>query len=207
MKKIYSQNGEVNPKPKLLVDMDGVLVDLLPSWIERIKGRNPGMDHVQVSDINQWSVHKSMQLPPEKVYPLLEEMTILDWLALPTVPLSLEAWKFLQPLYDLQICTSPITGKGAWSSKEGKKMWVLKHLGAEAAERMIFSHEKHNVDAWGIIDDRPDTLAACAAAGMHTFRLAHPYNECVQEEHNGGDWTQVLGQLLFLHGVYPEIFQ
>jgi len=62
--------GCMTNKKVILCDMDGVLVDMLPYWLERYNLKT--QENVSVNDVCQWDISKSLEWP-DIAYLILEE--------------------------------------------------------------------------------------------------------------------------------------
>ncbi len=151
---------------RLLIDMDGVLVDLhgpWMSWINQEYGTN-----YTVQDINQWEISKLPGLCP-KVY---------NYLRLPgtfsEAPAITWSRYYLQKLYseghEIIICTAAICGF------EEKLQWIKKHIPFIKPEDVVFTYKKYLVQGDVLLDDKTQNLEEFATHGSGigiAFTAAH----------------------------------
>lgn len=136
----------------LLIDMDCILVNMLPPWLARyneLTGENITMDMIQ--DYNVGLVCKN-----EKVlYKILDE---------PDFFYNMEempgATKYLKRLiddgYDVVIATQP--PRIAELAVRDKRRWIQKRIPDFNLKNMIFCHRKFMLRADLMFDDKPEHL-------------------------------------------------
>ncbi len=142
-------------KLEILVDLDGIVVDLTTHWLELIE-RDHGIK-VGLHEIDQWSLHKCGELTK------LGATKVYDYLQLPGLfrnapPLTgaIESLRELNELHDVVICSSP---SGPVSAKE-KLEWLSEHTPFLKLNQIILANKKTMVCGDVLIDDHPETGAA-----------------------------------------------
>jgi len=135
-----------------LIDMDCILVDMLPPWLARyneICGTN-----VRVSDIEDYNVGTVCE-NTEVLYKILDE----DGFFFNMEPMA-GAVEGLQALrddgYNIVIVTQP--PRIAELAVRDKRRWILKHFPDFDLTDMIFCHHKEMVRGDLILDDKPAHL-------------------------------------------------
>lgn len=114
-------------KKRLLIDMDGVLVD----FESGIKQQTP----------ETLALFEGCY---DEIPGIFNYMT--------PMPKALESYRQLAEWFDVYICsTAPWNNDSAWSAKN---LWVRKYLGDVAHKRLILTHHKNLVIGDYIIDDR-----------------------------------------------------
>lgn len=161
-------------KFKILIDMDGIVVDLLPDWLALYN--EDWDDELGPENITSWDTHKHVK--PEcggKVYELLNEPLFFRWLR--PVDGAIEGvLKLKAQGHEIKFATaSPCPG-----ACTDKADWIEEHFPGVFSHRdVIFAHEKVTwLDADILIDDRPDTIIEWANSGRTAATIAHPYNLC-----------------------------
>lgn len=158
----------------ILCDMDGILVDLTPYWLDCI-ARDTGV-RVFPDEINQWSIHKCgalTQLRPDQVYGYLHQPGFFR--NAPALPGAVEGLKALHDLgHDVFICSSPSSPE---SAKE-KLEWLADKAPWLKPEKVFLANKKTMVKGDVLIDDHPDTLTEYPKhwPGAFVLGIEYPYN-------------------------------
>lgn len=154
---------------RILVDMDGIVVDMNDRWYGRYNADY--YDDLTVERVVDWDTSKFVK--PEcgkKIYRYLTEPGFYD--DLPAIPGAIEAVRKLAEKHDVRICTHPPGPEAA----AGKLRWVEKYLGW-SHNMVIQTNDKHWLNAEWLIDDKPATLEACYRyTNIRTATILYPYN-------------------------------
>lgn len=148
---------ESTGKPKVFLDMDGVLADFFA-------------EYAVLAGLPKGSSYRD--IPPAKRDPTLDKMVGTDFFA--RLPKFLTADALVDMVVsqfgEYSICSSPLRGDHEGSAKY-KKVWIQQHLNPQPTDIIITSRkEKYAVDkVTGIpnilIDDRGSNISAWEAAG------------------------------------------
>lgn len=162
-------------KKKILVDMDGILSNLLQKWLDDYNSEHS--DQVSVSDILTWETSDHTKIG-KRMYAIPGRHRYFD--DLDPIPGAIEGFTALKRAgHEVLICSSPYNP----CSARAKYEWCKRHLGAATREVML-THKKDwlaaHVDA--IIDDKPSTIEAFHAAGKEAVTIAYPYNAAVADK-------------------------
>lgn len=153
---------------KILVDMDGIAVDLLPVWLREYNASYG--DNLRVDQITQWETHKFVKPECGKhVYTILNRPGFFDYL--PPIPGAVEAIKTLAQVHDVRFATHP---PGADAAR-GKIEWIKRHFGWNQ-DHVFLCKDKSWIGADWLIDDCPYTIEKWANAGRNIATIYHPYN-------------------------------
>lgn len=156
------------------VDMDGILVDMLPSWLENLNF-GYGLD-ITIEDVTQWDMHKidkCKHLSPKNVYEAFDYERF--WTELLPMPGAIEAFKFLNENHDVFIVTAVPGGVAA----SGKIRWLQKHLPFFNISNLFICKNKVMVGPFDIfIDDKASTLMKFEElCTTKTISIEYPYNK------------------------------
>lgn len=136
-------------KPKVLLDVDGVIIDTNECILDFIHRFTDKRFHA--SQIKAWDVFEGLGFP--ELDPLWREACHTEELCYKMKP-YVGAPKFLhylKQMADVVIVTAPLKGCKTWHSQRTDAL--LHHFGIEA-NKVIFAGEKHHVHGDFLIDDR-----------------------------------------------------
>ena len=164
-------------KMQILVDLDGIVVDLLDNWLRLYNEEwNDSLTH---SDITDWYLHKSV-VPAcgADVYKYLDLPG--TFLHSKPIPGAIESLGRLKELgHDITIVSSPATASHTYSQKIE---WCTKHLPFLKSADVILAKKKHLIYGDLLIDDFAENLTAYKKSwpnGM-TATIAYPYNKSAE---------------------------
>ena len=176
---------EFTTKPTLYLDMDGVLADFFGAWAKDLGGTSwADIKHRSEAD-KAASIHRLSQ-DADTVRNFFANLEILPggerllaWLKQHQMPFS--------------ILSSPLQGRNADASIEGKRLWLDKHGLADVSA--IFEREKYQYatqpdgTANILVDDYGKNITAWAAAGGHAIK-----HDDATVQHTLTQLQQLLGQ-------------
>jgi 5'(3')-deoxyribonucleotidase len=150
---------ELENKPTLYIDMDGVLCDFFGEW-----ARGHGVAHYKQIDKND------IKASLDKIGTKAEEF----FANLPKLPGADELLRAAQAFGGYTILSSPLERNEAASIK-GKQEWIAKHLQAYPPKNIIFERNKAKyADAHGaknlLVDDYGVNVRAWNEAGGEAFK-------------------------------------
>jgi 5'-nucleotidase len=140
-------------KKILLIDMDQVLVDMVPAWLrlyETISG-----DKVDFNEIYNYDFSRSVKYP-KLLNSIIENPGFFR--SLPPLPGAVDALKQVlkDDRYETIIVTQP-PRKSDYAIKE-KREWILDHIHDFDLENFIFAHKKYLIRGDLLFDDKPSHL-------------------------------------------------
>jgi 5'-nucleotidase len=145
--------GKTQRRLRIKVDMDAILVDLTPYWLDCI-AKDTGVVET-IENITQWSLHKCGKLIPlgaKVVYDYLQKPGF--FLNAPEIPTALETVKKWQDAgHDVMIATSP---SGPTSIKE-KYEWLEAKAPWLKSTDIAMINRKEELHGDLLVDDHPET--------------------------------------------------
>lgn len=151
--------------PTLLIDMDGVLVNMPPKWLEKYN-KETGED-MQVSQITKHNFREFCQQPEVLDIVLHRSDFFYD---MEPMPGAVEYFQKLMDLgYDLVVVTQP--PRNSDFAVRDKRRWMLKHFPSFDLTNMVFCHRKELVGGNLLFDDSPKQL--------NNWKAAHPEDMAV----------------------------
>lgn len=140
-------------RPRVLLDVDGVLADFLTPFLHHIN-HYWGTSHT-LDDMTKWDMYDSFDVPQEirrLVDSKINEAGFAQTLKL--LPGAKDGVAELQRIADVYIVTSP------WSSPtwhHDRRLWLKEHFGI-GGNYLITTKAKHVVAGDVLIDDKTSTL-------------------------------------------------
>lgn len=162
---------------RILVDMDGICVNLYDSWFEAYN--RDWHDNLTIDRVQGWNVHEYVQLEcGTKIYDILHRPGFFDYLpALPGAVNSIT--ELVGRGHDVRFATASPSADAA----RGKIEWVrreFKHLNF-GVKHVLQLHDKQWLKADMLIDDKPETIEEWGRAGRTVMAIRWPYNEWAKE--------------------------
>ncbi|MCD0506228.1 5'-3'-deoxyribonucleotidase [Bordetella petrii] len=157
----------------ILLDQDGVLADFEHAFLAAWRRKHPDTEPVAYENRRSFRILEDypaeLRARAEAIY--TAPGFIRD---LPPVPGALEAYRELLALgMDVRICSSPLHQFENCVAE--KYLWVERHLGRPATERLILTRDKTLVRGDLLIDDKPHIEGAVRPSWRHIVYDA-PYN-------------------------------
>lgn len=180
---------------RILVDMDGIVTDTLPTWLRWIHSAT-GVK-AEVSDITKWNLNEN---PPLDALPLDQILEPLDesgfTLNLPEMP---NACLFLKKLHDDGHDISIVTARQGKNCMPETIEWIERMMPwFDVKRKLCFVYEKARFDADVIIDDKAEYLAEYKQAHpeAHLITIDYPFNKNAPAEthrvpNNGHEWETI----------------
>lgn len=161
-------------KTRILIDMDGIIVDMLGSWLrtyEVITG-----EHVSVSDIKNWNVGSFVK-HPHVLNSIIETPGFFR--SLPSIS---GAVNYLSKLlknekFEVVILTQP-PRKADYAISE-KMRWIQDFFPGFDLTSIVFAHKKYLIRGDVLFDDRPSHLSEWLKENPNglTATINYPYND------------------------------
>lgn len=170
---------------RILLDMDGVTVDIYPVWLELINRYYH--EGLKVSDLIEWDFAKFCKnATPDQVYGFLSEPGFFRHL--PPMPGAMMAVRNLiaagHEIVFVTACTHGHTDKRAW---------IKRHFPTFPMRNIIFAERKELVRGDILIDDNQDNLKAWGAENPDGAAIC--YGQPHNRNYDGlryANWMQVL---------------
>ena len=180
-------------KPRVGVDVDGVLADLLSplfSHMNTMLGTRYTPDHMKDWDI--------AELVPEGRRDEFwdsfgKEVRVHD--ALRPLPGAVEGMQLLAEVADVYIVTAYLRSAPTWVHDRDR--WLAEHF-AISDKRIVHTHAKYTFSAKALVDDKPATVAAWQREFRWGFGVLwdQPYNQsanALATYVGGGAWNRQKG--------------
>lgn len=151
---------------RILVDMDGVLCDLMGKWLQLYN--DEFNDTLTADQMTTWGPHRYAKAG-KRVYKYLAQPGFFgDLVPLPGAIENMR--RLVNAGFDIVIVTAARRGH-----KE-KRDWVAEHLPFLDTDQMIFAHRKELIRGDILFDDAPYHLENFAKFGGEPIAMAYPYN-------------------------------
>jgi len=143
---------------KILLDMDGVLADFNLGFYQQWRTLYPNLPYLEPHEQNHRYVTVSYQEAfgqeiAERAVDLIKSRHFFT--NLPEIPDAVEAVNsLLESGNDVFVCMGFTEGFPHLITE--KTQWILTHLGERWKDRIIFSNDKHLIEAEILVDDNPN---------------------------------------------------
>lgn len=162
-------------KPKrILVDMDGILANLLGQWLATYNAEYG--DDVRPRDVYSWEMHHHVKCG-KAIYQIPSRPGYFD--KTPPMPGAIGGFRALQKAgHEVVVCSSPYNDDSA----RAKQAWCARYLKTRWSD-VTLTHKKDwfGLAADVIIDDKPSTIKEFYDLGKEVITIAYPYNKRVEK--------------------------
>lgn len=173
-------------KKRLVVDQDGVLVDLVSEWVRRYN--YDYNDTLSPSDIVAWNwCHLVKDSCGKKIYNYLDDPELFA--SLPVIENSQEILLELSHTYEIFVCTSPFNINNVLP----KHQHILKHFSFINPDNIVFTRNKSILHADYLVDDKPANLLNFIGKKL---LFSAPHNKDENRFQRLNDWLEVRDYLL-----------
>lgn len=174
-------------RPRVGVDVDDVLADLLPVLLRFLNARY-GTAYTG-DDLHEWSLT-----------PLLREGDVADFwrdfgatdvhAALRPCPGAVEGLAALAAVADVYLVTTPLDGARTWV--DDRRVWLREHFGIDST-RVIHTHAKSTFAGHALVDDNPAHVRAWQDAhpAGRGILWDRPCNRAADVRHRAAGWDTV----------------
>ena len=180
---------------RILVDVDGIITDTLPSWLDAIHLQTGVRAHP--SDITKWNLNEN---PPLHQVPIADLLTPLNQPGFTVnLPMMADADSFLKRLHNAGHDISIVTARSGVTCISETIQWFEQVMPwFDVTKKLWFIHEKHRITADVIIDDKAEYLIDYKKAhpNAHLITVDYPYNKHAPAEahrvlKNGYEWEAI----------------
>lgn len=180
---------------RILVDIDGIITDTLPSWLQHIYEATGVRAHL--SDITRWNLNENQPFQHLAIADLLAPLNKSGFTA--SLPMMADADRFLKRLHDAGHDVSIVTARcGATCISETIGWFQQMMPWFDVNKKLWFIHDKHRITADVIIDDKAEYLIDYKKAhpDAHLITIDYPYNKHAPAEahrvlKNGYEWEAI----------------
>jgi 5'(3')-deoxyribonucleotidase len=175
--------------------MDGIIVDTLPTWLQRIYWWT-GVK-VNPDDITQWDLIKDpalSKLQPSQIFDILDEKHFT--LQLPEMP---EATRFLEKLHDAGHEINVVTARFGMNCMPETISWLQEMMPwFNAKKKTFFCYDKHRITGDILIDDKAENLVRYNQEypNAKLITIDYPFNKdtpagTFRARKDGCEWEQI----------------
>lgn len=178
-------------KPRLLLDMDGVMVDLHKNWENRLKELHPNksIDFSKITESITDECHKAFGISEDEcIVPFYEKDF---WLNLPPQDDVLEYFPLIREKFDCVIVTKAHM-TSPYCAYE-KFLWIRKYFGNDLD--IIMTKKKSYIHGDIIIDDMVTNLVECDKVGIIPICYDHPWNKDHPFKNRVNSWKEIYKKL------------
>ncbi|MBI2449676.1 hypothetical protein HYV49_05260 [Candidatus Pacearchaeota archaeon] len=180
-------------KITVLFDQDGVLCDLLPSWLS-LYNQETG-ENTKEEEITQFNLYDLVKYPDK-----LEEALAKKDLFLNVTPYKDCVQYFKKIIKDKAFDVFIVTQVPRCSiyGLYEKRLWMKKYFKKFSTDRIISAHRKYLIDGDILIDDNPKHLKDFREhkPGRISIAMDHPYNRDAECDYRVSNWKALYGILL-----------
>jgi 5'(3')-deoxyribonucleotidase len=179
-------------KPRLLLDVDGVLANFLSRAFPIIESLS-GVRYVP-EDLTSWDIFETVDRSIEKNFYRLCTAPGVAY-SLPVYPGAKEGVARLQEIAEVYIVTSPMANNPTWAYE--REQWLLTHFDIPS-KRVVHTSAKHICAGDVLIDDRPKNIQTWRAEHKLGIGLLwdQPYNRNEKAGHRVCSWEDVMEHIL-----------
>ena len=192
---------------RILIDMDGIITDLLGKWLDRY---NDGFnDCLTVDMVDSWHLQECVkpECSEERLFSYIKQPGFFS--DLKPLPGGVEGVKELVSLgHTVRFATAPCNADSA----KCKIAWLDYHFRGSGIKGLdsFLCHDKEWIEADLLIDDKPETLARWDVKGGMTATIEYPYNahlmvDCMASSctDTQAAWEQIVDFVKRIENVIP----
>jgi 5'(3')-deoxyribonucleotidase len=143
-------------KKTILVDLDGIVVNLFDPWINEYNKRflPKGKEPVKIEDLTDMEEITNNKNVNNHIYKILDGKVVPNFFRnLPELPGAVDAIKQMKKAgHNIIILSAPSRDINSWSDKV---YWIREHLEIKKNSNVILTKAKHLVEGSILIDDSP----------------------------------------------------
>lgn len=180
---------------RILVDVDGIITDTLPSWLRHIY-LTTGVK-AKPEDITKWNLYENPPLDQVSVADIMAPLNQPGFTA--QLPMMADANHFLEKLHKAGHDISVVTARHGTTCIPETIQWfeqVMPWLNVQ--KKLWFIHDKHRIVADVIIDDKAEYLIDYKKAhpNAHLITIDYKYNqhapaETFRVKRDGREWDTI----------------
>ena len=181
-------------RPRVLLDIDGVVCDFLSPFILSINS-HMGANH-ELKAMTQWNCYDSFDVPQDVRDLVDAEVHEPGYcLSLEPYPGALDGARALMELADVYVVTSPWSS-ATWESE--RRAWIKRHLGL-GGDNVISTRAKHVCAGDVLVDDKTETLerwGRCHPDGLPIRWAGHANRTTSYNGVTTDSWQQVIALVM-----------
>lgn len=175
-------------KPRILVDVDGVLGDFLVPSCEIL--RELTGHPWKPEDFKTWDIFETVDKKYEK--PFYDACTQPEWCRnIPPFTAAVEGMRRLQEVSNVYIVTSPMGSNPRWAYE--RDHWLKDHFGIPT-KKVVHTAAKYLCVGEALIDDKPANIEQWMTEHTNSLGLLfdQPYNQENAPGYRVHTWEQIL---------------
>jgi len=179
---------------RILVDLDGIVVDTLPTWLKRIHETTGVL--AKTSDITKWNLNENPPLDTVPFSQLIDPLNEKDFNA--NLPQMADACHYLHQLHNAGHDISIVTARSGTNCIPETLAWLKEKMPWLNVKKIWFCYDKHRITGDVLIDDKAETLIEYRNAfpNAHLITIDYPYNQHAPEgthrvQKNGYEWEAI----------------
>lgn len=172
----------------ILLDMDDVLAEFLPSWLSVYNEAYD--DKLSVTNLTRWKTSDFVKPEcGEKIYDLLKNPGLFRYLE-PTQYSQEVVRRLVENEFEVVIVSDAPAGHSHCEYKPGektfgnptadKKKWLYEYFPEIPSENVIITSQKWRIDGDVLVDDKPSTFELFQEKGKDIILIDMPYNRHIQ---------------------------
>ena len=172
----------------LLIDMDCILVDMLPYWVKTYNDLTG--EHVRLEDLHTYELSNYCK-KADLLYDILHTEGFFLPKNLPPMPGAVEYFqKLLDEGYQLIIVTQP-PRKADFAIKE-KREWIKHYFKNYDLTNMVFCHKKELIRGDLLFDDNPSHIEHWKKYNLDgvVTTINYPYNKEIKVDARFNSWKE-----------------
>lgn len=180
---------------KILVDLDGIVADMLPAWLRRVHELTGVL--ATPSDILKWNLNENSPLDkvdPKILFGILNEKDFNI-----NLPLMPDAHYYLEQLHKAGHEVNIVTARYGTNCMPETLTWLQRAMPWLNVEKKVwFCYDKHRITGDVLIDDKAETLIKYREEhpNAHLITIDYPYNQHAPEgtlrvQKNGYEWETI----------------
>ncbi len=175
-------------KPRVLLDVDGVMADFITPFLALANGRAGFVGRYVHDDVTTWDVADSLAYDRVLISAIYDQVKLPGWCRrMPAYAGAKEGLHLLMTHADVFFVTSPMPGSMTWAGE--RKEWLKEVMGVkDIGDRYVSTNAKHVVAGDIFVDDKPDHV--------NKWKRHHPRKISLLWNHNTNQnyvWERVYG--------------
>lgn len=171
---------------RILFDVDGVICDYVAWWRKCAEAVLPH-PLKESGRGRSWKMEERYELTEREHRAIQREIYTTSPESMQAIPGALLQLPALMHDHDVHFATTSMVPNPLW--EHGRRRWFRKHLGSDAARRLIFLRYKYVISADVLVDDKPSAIAEWNAYAPKGTALL--FGQINGDSADATDWRQL----------------